>query len=177
MTALAVCRFAHFMATALAFGASAFLWLYAPDRLRRRLSPAIWRVVAASSGVAFITDVLWLALEAASIADDWSAVYDPSVIGGVLNDTDFGKAWSVRLVLAAALVAVVAFGRRDRWATITVLSATLLASLALVGHAAMQTGLAGALHRPTHAAHLLTMGAWLARRVPFPICPRAYPRA
>src|SRR5260370_23702927 len=134
MTALAVCRFAHFMATALAFGASAFLWLYAPDRLRRRLSPAIWRVVAASSGVAFITDVLWLALEAASIADDWSAVYDPSVIGGVLNDTDFGKAWSVRLGPAAALVAVLAFGPRDPWAPITVLSPAPPPSLALARH-------------------------------------------
>ena len=33
MTALALCRFAHFLAAMLVFGMSAYLWAYAPERL------------------------------------------------------------------------------------------------------------------------------------------------
>ncbi len=174
MTALAICRFAHFMAALLAFGASAFVWLYAPERLRRRLTPAIWRVAAASSVVALITAILWLALESASMADDWSAATDPDAIGAVLDHTAFGHAWAVRLVLAAALVAAVALTPRDRWAPITLVSAASLASLALVGHAAIQTGLEGIAHRANHAAHLLAAGAWLGGLIPFMMCVSAY---
>jgi len=52
----------------------------------------------------------------------------------------------------------------------------LLASLGLVGHAAMQTGAEGVLHRVNHAVHLLTTGAWLGWLVPFAMCRRAYRR-
>ena len=61
MTALAACRFAHFLAVILAFGVSFFLWAYCSDGLRRNLALAGWRIIAASSVVALITAVLWLA--------------------------------------------------------------------------------------------------------------------
>src|SRR5271170_1864200 len=127
------------MTTMLAFGASAHLWFYTPDTLRRALSPSVRPLIAASSVIALLTAVVWLALEAASMADDWSAATDPGVVAAVLTDTAFGQAWIARLVLAAALV-FVAFVWRDHWRTIVILSALLLASLALVGHAVMQTG-------------------------------------
>ena len=56
-------------------------------------------------------------------------------------------------------------------------SGALLASLGLVGHAAMQTGAEGVLHRMNHAVHLLTAGAWLGGLIPFAMCLRAYERA
>ncbi len=55
-----------------------------------------------------------------------------------------------------------------------VLSGLVLASLALVGHAAMQTGDVGALHCANHAVHLLTTGAWLGGLIPFAMCRDAY---
>jgi copper resistance protein D len=173
VTALAVCRFAHFMAAMLAFGASAYLWLYAPDNLRRALSPAVRRLTISASLVALVSAIVWLSLEAASMADDWSAATDPEMVATVLTDTSFGHAWIARLVLAAALVVAV-FARRDHWRTIAILSALLLASLALVGHAAMQTGAVGLLHRANHALHLLTTGAWLGGLVAFVLCLREY---
>ncbi len=173
MTLLAICRFAHFMATMLAFGASAYLWLYAPDALRRSLAPAIGRLVATASAIALVTAILWLQLEAASMADDWNAATDPGTIFAVLTDTAFGNAWIARLVLAAALV-MAAFLWRDHWAAIGILSGLLLASLALVGHAAMQAGAEGVLHRVNHAVHLLATGAWLGGLVPFVMCLSAY---
>ena len=108
------------------------------------------------------------------MADDWSAAADPDAIGAVLDHTAFGHAWAARLVLAAALVAAVAFLPRDRWAPIALVSAASLASLALVGHAAMQTGIEGIAHRANHAAHLLAAGAWLGGLIPFMMCVSAY---
>jgi putative copper resistance protein D len=176
MTALALCRFAHFLAAMLAFGMSAYLWAYAPERLRLALSPIVRRVALIASVVALLTAVAWLALESASMADDWSAAVDPGQIGAVLTDTAFGHAWALHLVLAAALVAVIAFGPRDRWAATPLVSAALLASLGLVGHAAMQTGAEGVLHRTNHAVHLMAAGAWIGGLVPFVMCLRAYER-
>ena len=176
MAALALCRFAHFLAAMLTFGASAYLWLYAPERLTRALSPAIWRLTLFASVVALLTAIGWLALESASMADDWGAAVDPGTIGTVLADTAFGHAWAAHLLLAAALVAVVVFGPRARWAATAVASAALLASLGLVGHAAMQTGAVGVLHRANHAVHLVTAGAWIGGLIPFVMCLSAYKR-
>jgi copper resistance protein D len=166
---LAICRFAHFMAAMLAFGASAYLLLCTSGELRRSLAPSVWRLVATASAIALVTAILWLQLEAGSMADDWSAATDPRAMAAVLTDTAFGAPWIGRLVLAAVLMAA-AFWRRGNWATISVLSGLLLASLALVGHAAMQTGVEGVLHRLNHAAHLLTAGAWLGGLIPFVMC-------
>ena len=176
MTALVLCRFAHFLAAMLTFGASAFLWLYAPERVRGELSPAVRRLAVIASVVALVTAILWLALESASMADDWSAALDPGAIGAVLAETAFGHAWAAHLILAAALVAVVVFEPRARWGLTAVASAALLASLGLTGHAAMQTGAEGVLHRLNHAVHLLTAGAWIGALVPFMMCLGAYER-
>jgi copper resistance protein D len=174
MTALALCRFAHFMSAMLGFGASAYLWLYAPDDLRRALSPAIRRLTIVASLVALVSAIVWLSLEAASMADDWSAATDPDMVAAVLSGTSFGNVWILRLALAAAFALVAVLAPRGSWATISFLSALLLASLALVGHAAMQTGAEGALHRANHALHLLATGAWLGGLVPFLLCLRQF---
>jgi putative copper resistance protein D len=176
VTALALCRFAHFLTAMLAFGMSAYLWAYTPERLRLVLSPVVRRFALIASVVALITAVAWLALESASMADEWSATVDPDQIGAVLTDTAFGPAWAMHLVLATVLVAVVAFGPRARWAVTSLVSAALLASVGLVGHAAMQTGAEGALHRANHAVHLMAAGAWIGGLVPFVMCLRAYER-
>jgi putative copper resistance protein D len=174
VTALAFCRFAHFMAAMLAFGMSVYIWLNAPERLALALSQVVRRIVLIASLVALITAIVWLSLDSASMADDWSAALDPAAIGAVLNDTAFGNAWMTHVTLAAALVALVVFGRRARWPAIAVASAALLASLGFVGHAVMQTDSAGVLHRANHAAHLLGAGAWVGGLIPFAMCLRAY---
>jgi copper resistance protein D len=174
MAVLALCRFAHLLAAMLTFGASAYLWLYAPKRLALALSPSVRRLALVASVVVLFTGILWLALESASMADDWSAAFSFGVIGAVLTDTAFCHAWAAHLVLVAALVAVVAFGPHARWPATTLASGVLLASLGLVGHAAMQTGAEGALHRANHAAHLMAAGAWIGGLIPFLMCLGAY---
>jgi len=176
MTALALCRFAHFMGAMLTFGMSQYLWAYAPQRLRLALSPPLRRLALITSLIALVSAIVWLGLEAASMAGDWSDAFDPGTIGAVLTDTAFGHAWAAHLVLAAALVAVVVSGSRDRWTATLLASAALLASLGLVDHAAMQTGAEGVLHRVNDAVHLLAAGAWIGGLVPFAMCLRAYKR-
>lgn len=174
MSLLVLSRFAHFMATMVAFGSSAFLWLYAPIELRRTLSSKVRRLALAASLVALITAILWLSLEAASMADDWSAATDFGTIAAVLTDTEFGSAWIVHLAFAAAFVGAAVLAPRDSWEPIAVLSGLTLASLALVGHAAMQAGGFGIIHRANHAVHLLSAGAWLGGLVAFAMCLDAY---
>ena len=176
MTALPLCRFAHFLAAMLTFGMSAYLWAYAPRRLKLALTPAIRRLALVMSLIALISAIVWLQLEAASMAGDWSDALDPGTIGAVLTATEFGHAWAAHLVLAAALVGIVVFGPRERWGPTALASAALLASLALTGHAAMQTGAEGVLHRANDAVHLMAGGAWIGALVPFAMCLRAYER-
>jgi putative copper resistance protein D len=125
------------------------------------------RLALPLSLVAFATAIVWLSLEAASMAEDWRAAADPGVIAAVLADTEFGRAWIAHLVLAAALVGAALFAPRDGWSMIAVFSGLLLASLGLVDHAAMQTGAEGILHRMNDALHLLTAGAWLGGLIAF----------
>ena len=138
--ALALCRFAHFAAAMTLFGATAFVVAFAPPDLARALRLATRGIAAAAIPIAAVSALVWLALEAASMAGDWSALVDPQAIGAVLTDTAFGAVWLWRLVLAAALVVALALGRGGPSLALVVGAALLLASLGLVDHAAMQAG-------------------------------------
>ena len=161
----------------LTFGSSAYLGLYAPERLKHELSPAIWRLALAASVVVLATAIVWLMLELAAMADDSSAAVDPersapssprprSAVRG--SRISF---WRPRSSPSSSSV------QSDRWAPTAVASGALLASLGLVGHAAMQTGAEGVLHRGNHAVHLLAAGAWIGGLVPFVMCLSAYERS
>lgn len=167
MTALALSRFVHFIAAMLAFGASAFLRFYAPAGLRRALTPPSRRLVTTAGLIALVSALVWLMALTASTADEASAAIDPQAIADVLMETAFGRAFGVHLVLTAAFAAAVVFGPRDNWTALAALAGLMLASLGLVGHAAMQTGALGLLHRANHALHLLAAGAWIGALIPF----------
>jgi putative copper resistance protein D len=170
LTALILCRLAHFAATMLLFGASAFVWALAPAGLVRDLTSAMRRIVAAAIVVAAITALAWLGLEAGSMGEGWGDVLNPDMLAGVLTDTAFGRLWQWRLGLVVIFLVALATGRHDRWAFVAPVSALLLASLGLAGHAIMQTGAVGALHRVNDALHLLVAGAWVGGLVPFILC-------
>jgi copper resistance protein D len=172
--ALALCRFAHFLSAMIVFGASAFAWLLAPEALRRVLSPGLRRLTIALSVVILVSAAVWLALEAGAMGGEWRFTYDAGVLKDVLLGTAFGEVWQARIALAIALAAILAFGSRDRWALATCLAAAVVASLGLVGHAAMQDGALGMFHRANDALHLLAASAWLGGLAPFLLCLKAY---
>jgi putative copper resistance protein D len=170
LTVLAFCRFLHFASAMLLFGASAFVWALAPPKLARVLMRPVKGMIAAAIVVVAVSGLAWLGLEAASMGDGWGDSLDPQALAGVLGDIAFGRVWLWRLALALALVGALALRRHDRLAFIVPAAALLLASLGLVGHATMQSGPIGALHRLNHGVHLLAAGAWLGGLLPFLLC-------
>ena len=172
--ALALCRFAHFLSAMALFGASLYVWLLAPADLARALAPAARRIAAVAIPLAALSALVWIALEAASMSDSWSAALDPDALQAVLMETAFGAVWQWRLAIALALLVALALGRHGPSTFTTLFSGLLLASLCVVGHASMQHGGVGALHRANHALHLLATGAWLGGLPPFALCLKAY---
>jgi putative copper resistance protein D len=167
---LIAARFVHYTATAAAFGGTAFRayafqggvdasgaacagrafdrWLLLMSR--------VGALLALCSGTA----LLWLT--SAAMAGTAPTATGWSVIGEVLVGTEFGHVWGWRLLLAGALVATACVPPTPRRrATFVLLAALLLASLALTGHAAMETGPAGIAHQLADALHLLAAGLWV----------------
>lgn len=165
--ALILSRFVYDGPAVLLWGAGGFLAVLVPQplttRIGARLSPAF--TIAAVLAVA--AAVATLPLRAAMLGDGWSDALDPATLRGVLFETDLGFAWLIQV--AAALVAVGAAFAPARWrmAAFALGGAAMLANLPLVGHAGMQQGGLGLVHRLNDGVHVLAGGFWLGALVPF----------
>jgi putative copper resistance protein D len=161
---LIAARFLHYVALALAFGSFAYggcAGRQTPERTVRALRAlALW----SSLGVA-LGSLAVLVATVAGLGGSYGAALDSSLWSAVLQETDFGRVWSVRIVLAAALVAVAALSLRRSSIGLrragVVLAGGLLATVALTGHAQLETGAAGLLHRVADGVHLLAAAAWI----------------
>ncbi len=168
---LVVARFLHYVASTTLAGAAFFpLYAYAgaePEMLVRWRS----RVLRWSAVLALISGLAWFAFAVANMSGALADLADPEIVGSVLRDTGFGVVWTVRMLVAAALVAVTLLQSSPR-ATVgrdlvtSFLAAGLLASLAGAGHTQIEEGWKGLLHVAADAAHLLAAGAWLGGLVP-----------
>lgn len=165
-TALVLCRSLQFASAILLFGVSVFQASVAPEDLARALDPSLRRASKVAAFLLLATAVAWLFLAAGEMGEGWADVWNPSVVGSVLLHTDFGRVWLWRLIVVAILLAVLMFGRHDRWAIVAILAAIALGTLGLVGHALMRSGPAGLLNRLSFVAHVLAAGFWLGSLVP-----------
>jgi copper resistance protein D len=163
LSTLVICRWVHYTAAMLLFGASTFVWLLAPPRLAATLNKSAGWLAIASGLLLTATAVFWLPLEAGLMGEGWQDAFSPDTIGAVLFGTEFGQAWQVHGLLVLGLLAGIATRRSS---IISPTSALALASLGLIGHAAMQSGPIGWLHRTNLALHLLGGGFWLGGLVP-----------
>lgn len=166
IAALALCRAVHDTALLMLAGTGVFAWFLAPAPLARAIAPPLRPLAVAAAWAVVATTILWLMLEAGTIGNGWTDCANPSLLGQVLIYTGFGHVWIGRLALAAALAVLAATGRIDRWTVTLPVAAALLASLALVGHAAALAGPPGAFHRLSDALHLLGAAAWPGSLVP-----------
>jgi putative copper resistance protein D len=146
-------RFAVFALAVWLFGAGAFD-AYAPAPPARgpmtlRLAGPILQLLATSAYLVL------LAREAAGGV--WP---DATTVGSIYAGTGFGMALAIAQAAAAFLCALVFRPADTRWPRLVV-SGVGLAALALVGHAADDTGVRGAERIAVLAAHLLAVGAWL----------------
>ncbi|TPJ90608.1 copper homeostasis membrane protein CopD [Mesorhizobium sp. B2-3-13] len=164
--ALAVCTFLRDTFAMLLWGTFAYLSIVVPSKLARDIQQRLqlFRIIA--TGVVATSTIAALPLEAGSIGDGWTDVFDRSMIWAVLSQSTVGHTWLVQAVTVLSLVAalVIPSTYRQTW---TALAASLvLAGFTLTGHAAMQQGWIGFGHRLNDAIHVLSCGAWLGSLVP-----------
>jgi len=168
--ALITCRFVHFCTAMLLFGSSAFNGLVVPAGLRDAPTTLKRRIELALALLVVITTVVWLGLEAGEAGDGWQDTVNPEVVWSVMAATSFGAAWAIRLGLGALLLGALFLPGKVRSSFVLALSAALLASLGLVGHAAMEEGATGWLHRLNQGLHLLSAGFWIGCLPPLLAC-------
>jgi putative copper resistance protein D len=150
---LATVRSVHFFACLVLFGELAFGPMV--DRSARPRSGVLeWSI-----GVAALTALAWLALEAANMSGEPVPVaLRAELLGRVLLHTQFGAAWLVRMALLALVVATA-----RRAVVLPLLAAAgVLCALAWMGHAgAAASGVQRAGELAADAAHVLAAGAWI----------------
>jgi putative copper resistance protein D len=164
--ALVLCRSLQFASAMLLFGASLFQSTIAPVGLARALDPSLQQISKAAGFVVLATAIAWLLLSAGEIGEGWADVWNPSAIGSILLDTNFGRVWLWRLGFVIVLLGVLAFSRDNHWSAVALLAALTLGSLGLVGHAVMRAGVLGWLNKLSQIIHLLATGFWLGSLVP-----------
>jgi copper resistance protein D len=164
--ALALCRFLHVGSAMFLFGAFAYLCVLVPATLAKHVEAALQPLRLVAIALAALTTAVALPLAAATIGDGWQDAFDPASIQAILLETDVGRAWQMQAIAALLLVATIVARPCDRRGATAVASAFLLAGLALTGHASMQEGGLGLIHRINDVVHVLAGGAWLGALVP-----------
>ena len=157
-----LCRWLTDGAAMWLWGSSLFVLALLPAALRQDFwqQQAIWNRRAASA--LLLATLSALPLHSAILGDGWSDSWQAASLLAVVRDTGIGHAWCWQLLAALALWLVTASaGSRHSLPVTAGLSAALLASLTLSGHAAMQQGWPGLLHQGNDWLHLLSCAAWL----------------
>src|ERR1041385_8670787 len=101
--ALVIARFMHFASCMILFGTSA-LYFAVPDA--RRIFPvsqSVSRLLRCSALLAMLSLLIWYVCVTASMSGDWRGIADPGLLKTVLLQTEFGRIWQWRSVLAIAL--------------------------------------------------------------------------
>jgi copper resistance protein D len=183
-------RAVHFAATITVAGVAFFVVFIAepafhafgtvtplPAIIRHRLTWLAWigLLLTVLSGAA------WLVLVAASISDRSLAdVLSENIVWIVLSETDFGRDWLGRFVLACLLAGLFipflsAKPARPVWLKLVVAlaAAGLVGTLAWAGHAVGASGLDGVIHTAADVLHLIAAAAWIGLLLPLALVLRA----
>lgn len=162
-------RAVHFAATAIVAGSLIFRAAVAgpvlrsgeagPKLLRRQTLLVAWTGLATSVA----SGVIWLLLQAPSMSGlPFAEAMTPAVLSTVLNETQFGLVSEIRLALAAAVAACLAYDRLALPRRLGLASAIgLIAGVAWTGHGGSTGGPLGIVHLTADLLHLVGAAAWL----------------
>jgi copper resistance protein D len=166
-TGLIAARFVHYAALALLFGGWAYAGFGADDPVLR---PRYKRLAIWSAAAVLISSVAVLAATTAGLGGSFNALADTELWSTVIQETDFGTIWCARLALALlATMAALAWNRHPGHSAQMaglILAGGLVVSVAWTGHAAIEEGAAGQLHRWADALHLAAAVVWLGALLP-----------
>ncbi|MGC6386629.1 copper homeostasis membrane protein CopD [Ewingella sp. S1.OA.A_B6] len=169
-TLFILCRFVHFASLMQIFGISVMVTLLAPRAFAAGLLCQNERLLTFSAGVAALTSIGMLSIQAGLMGNGWQDCLNLNVWLLVLTTT-FGEVWRWHLLLTAVTLLVCLMGWLPGRAVMLMLaSIVLVLSLALVGHAAMHGGLLGIIQRSNHAVHLLSAAYWFGSLIPLLWC-------
>jgi copper resistance protein D len=172
---LIIIRGIHFAAAAITTGTLIFRALVAEPALasaealasavRRQMLRVAWIALA----VAVASGVVWILLEAAAMSGlPFSKAMTADVLSTVVNETQFGRVFEIRFVLAVLLAACLAYERLPPARWLALASALgLVAAIAWTGHAGSTLGEEGLVHLTADALHLIAAAAWIGGLVPF----------
>ena len=178
-------RAVHFAATLALFGEIVFA-LLAAGRARSQADAMLsgescgaeqagyCRTAIAAWLIAVVSALCWMLLQTTLMSGrPLEAGWDVAVLRTVIESTLFGRAWTVRALLALALAALWLIARVGRvpqhriaGAFAMVLAGAFVAGLAWAGHANMESAADGAIHHLSDALHLLAAGVWLGGLAP-----------
>jgi copper resistance protein D len=183
---LIITRAIHFAATAITTGTLVFQALVAEPALhpgeavatavRRQILRVAWigLAVTAASGA------IWILLEAAAMSGlPFSAAITGAVLSTVVNETQFGLVFEIRVGLAILLAVCLVYHRLPSARWLALASALgLVAAIAWTGHAGSTLGEKGLWHLTADALHLIASAVWTGGLVPFALllaAARRYP--
>ncbi|QRI89824.1 copper homeostasis membrane protein CopD [Delftia lacustris] len=164
-------RLALYLDLAAAFGVALFA-LYALGRDERSSAVAhrFRTLVGAAAALGIVLSVWALTVLAKAMSGAQSyAELTTHVFEMLITGTHMGISWCVRIMalLLCVLLAVLRLNPTLRFVGLAASSGTALATLAWVGHGAMDDGLRGYFHLGNDIAHLWTAGAWVGAIVAF----------
>jgi putative copper resistance protein D len=155
---MALTRWAHLLSLMTVFGAAAFAWLL---QRRLRFQPLESRGWLTLVIVAAVSAFVQFILTVGNMSDTVMGAFSPGTVATVLEDTTFGQVFIIRVVVLAALIALIVF-RSTAVLFIALLSGAALAAVALTSHAAASGREAYTLWRAGNdATHLLCGGFWI----------------
>ena len=164
---LIVSRFVHYLALSILFGAALFpFYGFADPQETQRVSRWLRALLLGSALLTLVSGISWFVFTTAGMSGNLFGVTDATVLSTVIRDTDFGRVWVLRLLLATGLVLLLLPGRvtPSRFYAVLFGSLILLASIALTGHAGSDDSAAG-LHIIADAFHLVASGVWVGALV------------
>ena len=159
-------RFALYLDLMVLFGVPLFsLHAMRPDD---RTSALAWKYVrivglAAVLGIGLSLVSMVMMAKAMTGASEYAEL-TAHVFGMIMTGTSVGLAWTARIVVLLAVLALIAALRTRpalRFGALAALGAVALATVAWAGHGAMDDGTRGGLHLGSDIAHLLAAGAWV----------------
>jgi copper resistance protein D len=153
---------------------------HAAALVRGRLAKMVWIGLVAT----IVSGAAWLVLLAERMSEQsLTEVLGQGTVWTVLSETDFGSAWTVRLVFAVLLAAIlpsIGWSRGTQTprlrAAAVVVAVALVGSLAWAGHGGADTGIEGAIHLAADIAHLIAAAAWVGALIPLALLLRAMRR-
>lgn len=174
--AMPTVRLIQFAAVMVLLGGSFFRVYACKDidgtaKVHEILDQWLWRVFLYAAAVSLLSSVAWLLVQSAIMGGSWARAINPETLSTVLFQTEFGRLWVGRLVLAGLLTIIVMVhdARRSPITgslTVASLSLLLVVSLAGTGHTTLANGMGRTVGVAVQAVHLLAGAVWLGSLLP-----------